>query len=78
MSIEFHAPLVELPSGSSGTGVTGGRAAARRIAKLAVAMTIVAAFVEVALNPAASISALHFWLALFVAAACNCGERHAA
>ncbi len=43
--------------------------AARRIAGVAAAITIVVSFVEAAVNPAASFSALHFWLALFVAAA---------
>jgi hypothetical protein len=43
--------------------------AARRIAGVAAVITIVASFVEAAVNPAATFSALHFWLALFVAAA---------
>jgi hypothetical protein len=56
------------------TDFTDGRrvrfsAAARRIAGVTAALTIVASFVEAAVNPAASFSALHFWLALFVAAA---------
>jgi hypothetical protein len=44
-------------------------AAARRIAGMAAAVTIVVSFWEAAVNPAASCSALHFWLALFMAAA---------
>jgi len=44
-------------------------AAARRITGVAAVVTIVVSFVEAAVNPAASFSALHFWLALFIAAA---------
>jgi len=48
--------------------------AARRIAGVATVVAIVTSFIEAAVNPAASFSALHFWLALFVAAATRSDE----
>ena len=41
---------------------------------LIVVVTIIATFVEVALNPRASFSVIHFWLALFLAVATR-GDR---
>jgi len=50
-------------------------AAARTVAGVTAAVTIVVSFVDAAVNPAASLSALHFWLALFVAAATRGDEK---
>ena len=69
MNSDTFAIATVPPAGLPGAGRTGSLSLARRMANLVVVATIATAFGEVVLNPAAAFSAVHFWLALFVAAA---------
>jgi hypothetical protein len=78
MNLQTCVLATERPADSPDPGRARRPVVARRLAKLAVVVTIGAAFCEVALNPAASLSAIHFWLALFLAAATRSEEQGAA
>ena len=74
ISKAIHATPSRRPTAQKGRQVRFS-ATARTISGVMAAITIVVSFVEAAVNPAASFSALHFWLALFVAAAMRGDEK---
>ncbi len=78
MNLQTCVLAAKPPAGSPDIERAGPPTVGRRIANLAVVATITAAFVEVVLNPAATLSAIHFWLALFIAAAARGEEAGAA